>query len=77
MMDHASLFTKTVHRYLPKLYILIYRSCTLLFTEVVHYYLPIMVHCYLPITKAPHIRFAVGVYKPLHGAVIKSYGTER
>jgi hypothetical protein len=50
MMDHASLFTKIVHPYLPKLYILIYRKCTFLFTESVHYYLPIIVHCYLPIT---------------------------
>ena len=33
MMDHASLFTETVHPYLPKLYILIYRNCTLLFTN--------------------------------------------
>src|SRR5665647_696765 len=33
MMDHASLFTEIVHRYLPKLYILIYQSCTLLFTN--------------------------------------------
>jgi len=50
MIDHTSLFTEIVHPYLPKLYILIYRNCTLLFTETVHYYLPIMVHCYLPIT---------------------------
>ncbi|MEJ7681837.1 MAG: hypothetical protein WKG06_29115 [Segetibacter sp.] len=27
--------------------------------------------------RAPHIRPAGGVYKPLHGAVIKSYGIER
>ena len=27
--------------------------------------------------QAPHIRLAGGVYKPLHGAVIKSYGIER
>ena len=27
--------------------------------------------------KVPHIRLAGGVYKPLHGAVIKSYGAER
>jgi len=33
MMDHASLFTESVHPYLPKLYILIYRKCTLLFTD--------------------------------------------
>jgi hypothetical protein len=33
MMDHASLFTEIVHPYLPKLYILIYQSCTLLFTN--------------------------------------------
>jgi hypothetical protein len=33
MMDHASLFTEIVHCYLPKLYILIYQSCTLLFTN--------------------------------------------
>jgi len=33
MMDHASLFTEIVHSYLPKLYILIYRNCTLLFTN--------------------------------------------
>jgi len=39
-----------MHPYLPKLYIAIYQSCTLLFTKVVHYYLPIIVHCYLPIT---------------------------
>ena len=25
----------------------------------------------------PYIRVAGGVYKPLHGAVIKSYGIER
>jgi hypothetical protein len=33
MIDHASLFTEVVHPYLPKLYILIYRSCTFLFTN--------------------------------------------
>jgi hypothetical protein len=33
MMDRASLFTEIVHCYLPKLYILIYQSCTLLFTN--------------------------------------------
>ena len=27
--------------------------------------------------RPPHIRPAGGVYKPLHGAVIKSYGAER
>ena len=32
-MDHASLFTEVVHYYLPKLYITIYRNCTLLFTN--------------------------------------------
>lgn len=33
MMDRASLFTEVVHPYLPKVYIPIYRSCTLLFTN--------------------------------------------
>lgn len=33
MMDHASLFTEIVHPYLPKWYITIYRSCTLLITN--------------------------------------------
>src|SRR5665647_3666918 len=33
MIDHASVFTEIVHRYLPKLYILIYQSCTLLFAN--------------------------------------------
>jgi hypothetical protein len=33
MIDHASLFTEIVHCYLPKLYITIYQSCTLLFTN--------------------------------------------
>ena len=33
MIDHASLFTEIVHPYLPKLYIAIYQSCTLLFTD--------------------------------------------
>jgi hypothetical protein len=33
MMDHASLFTEIVHRYLPKYDILIYRSMTSLFTD--------------------------------------------
>ena len=50
MIDQAPLFTKTVHPYLLKLYIAIYQNCTLLFTEIGHYYLPIIVHCYLPIT---------------------------
>ena len=33
MIDHAPLFTETVHPYLLKLYIAIYRNCTLLFTN--------------------------------------------
>lgn len=33
MIDHASLFTETVHPYLLKWYIAIYRKCTLLFTN--------------------------------------------
>lgn len=51
MMDRASLFTEIVHCYLPKLYILIYQGCTLLFTEnctllftdyktICHYFFP-------------------------------------
>ena len=36
--------------YLPKWCTLIYRNGAFLFTEVVHSYLPILVHCYLPIT---------------------------
>jgi hypothetical protein len=31
--------------------IFIYQNGTSLFTEIVHYYLPIIVHCYLPITR--------------------------
>ena len=47
-MDHASL--------LPEWRTLIYRNGALLFTEVVHYYLPILVHCYLPITSLRQVR---------------------
>ena len=33
MIDHAPLFIEIVHPYLLKLYIAIYRNCTLLFTN--------------------------------------------
>jgi len=43
-MDHASLFNETVHRYLPNV-------CTAIYRIDVYSYLPIIVHCYLPITE--------------------------
>ena len=52
--------------YLPKWCTLIYRNGAFLFTEVVHSYLPILVHCYLPITMSHNIYLGIRGDFPIH-----------
>ena len=58
--------------YLPKWCTLIYRNGAFLFTEVVHSYLPILVHCYLPITNIVNNIVRVS-YNSVNGGKIGGY----
>src|SRR5450432_601124 len=69
MMDHASLFTETVHPYLPKLYITIYQ---LLYIAIYRLQVPSFTLTTKVIVWFPHLRRKVLSEKPNKITVIFS-----